>query len=97
MILALTACGTPSVEELSADKDLMQEAITECMAMAPAEAAESELCMNANKAKMESMTKKVTEASAAAQSQVADLKSMNIKAKPIPTSKPVALPSLNSK
>ena len=96
-VMMLTACGTPSVEELTADKDLMKEAIAECTAMAPADAQESELCMNANKANMEIMTKMVAEASEAAQAQVADLQSMNIKAKPIPTSKPVALPSLNGK
>lgn len=48
--LGLTACGNPSVEELVADVDLLNDALEECSEMSRNDADDSELCSRAEKA-----------------------------------------------
>jgi len=47
--MMLTACGTPTVEELATDQDLFKEAAQECMEMGH-DAMDSELCKNVGQA-----------------------------------------------
>ena len=48
--LLLTACGTPSVEDYKADKEMLKEKLQDCAKMNPADARADEGCMNAARA-----------------------------------------------
>lgn len=61
LVFGLSACGTPSVEELSTDQVLLEETILECQEM-KADAMDSELCQNASKAAMIFATKSAQDA-----------------------------------
>ncbi len=51
LILTLTACGTPSVEDLIDDPELLAEVVQECtMKMAQGKSIETEACQNAGAA-----------------------------------------------
>ena len=47
---ALAACGTPSVDDLLADPELLQKTFTECSQMSAQKAQNDEACVNAMKA-----------------------------------------------
>ena len=49
-ILALSACGAPSVESLKSDKALLEDTMHECQQMKPSEAREDDACKNAAEA-----------------------------------------------
>lgn len=61
LLATLTACGTPSVEELSTDQVLLEETIVKCQEM-KADAMDSELCKNASEAAIIFATKSAKEA-----------------------------------
>jgi len=50
MALLLSACGTPSVDELKNDQDLLEDTVFECQKMKPSAMKKDEGCQNAIKA-----------------------------------------------
>jgi len=56
MIVLLTACGTPSVEDLVADPDLLADMASECASMAfKGESIDTEACHNVAEAQMKTI------------------------------------------
>jgi|TARA_B110000116_G_C16750029_1_gene542885 hypothetical protein len=62
MIMALTACGDPSVADMVADESLLKKTMNKCSKMSLQELSDSELCRNASKANIERMKKSVIKA-----------------------------------
>jgi len=46
LVLTLSGCGAPSVEELKNDKELFSKTMAECQSMGPVESMEEEACLN---------------------------------------------------